>query len=419
MNLILSKQERTSIPGNGFDWILPVLVIAYALFFSPFLFTYMLNETVRIGLEGLIVFLLIIFTLFLNRRISKYFFIFIGLSIMISILVQGDKVNNFSSLNKIIFFLLLGQYLFMNYKFAEILKWLYLAFWTFQVCEAVLAFFLFTFHLAPFREAGIYANTGIRYHYLSFYFLGNIAAIKAILGITVNRIAGYVFEPIMFAFFCGLNVLSANIFFKPGRNKNVFRFINLLGVIFSFSFGGIFTLFIAILFKKYIKGALEKTRNILIIVIIFVMGVFLIAGFGFMDKLLFYSSFDIRMMKILKGLELFKQIDLKSLLFGFGIIKANTFVGGQIDSGLINIILSRGLILSILILTIIIKYLKTNSETLIYLLVYSLFLEVFWYPMFWLHLSLLYYFSRKHAMNEKYFTVNNGFADSKLKYLTI
>ncbi len=359
--------------------IFAITVFIYAILYPPFISIVFVPDNIRIAFEFFtLLFLLFVYIKYRFFSIPKLLIIFIIITLLTYLLVINDPINLLSSLNKIIFIILLIKVLQEKASLTEYFRIFWIVLWSALSLAAILCFISFHLNLLKFHEL---EHVISYYYYYSHPILGNIRP-KDYEMFQLGRVAGYMFEHGQLAFFFGFNVIASKYLIDDPLQCKMFMIINLLAGMVTFSFTFYILLPITLLYAMYIY---KKWRNDLLISTIYMMMVlsiifFLFWGVGLED----YSSLADREARFNIGLSMLLNNNIKTMLFGNGIAFTLEEGGLSISSGLFNILVSRGLLCLIYIMYLTYQYTKYNIPLLIYILLYNMAFEFYWAPIFWL-----------------------------------
>lgn len=365
--------------------LVALVICAYMLIYPPFLSSAYVNIYLRLTLEiGLLCYLII-------KSNIKYSIIFILiLYIVYSFFSLGsdDLRNYISSLNKILFFILLISMLKKRQHLAKYLKNHWIIIWKILSISAIIAFLGYEFKIIKFSEFEFAEGS---YNYYINPILGALLP-KNFFGVEMARVTGYMIEPNLLSFFFGFNLLIEKHIFENKSHKS-FIYLNAIAGLFTLSTT---YMFFIIAYLVYIR--LDKLlANKLLIIILLVILLLVLINVITMDLLEFSSASD-RLLRMNSGLSLLRNNNIVTLLFGNGASFSSREVGMGISAGLLSVLVEKGLILLAVVILLMWKYSKFDLVLWLYLLYYNLVVELFWYPIFWVGISIAYatYYHNKY-----------------------
>lgn len=366
------------------------MVFLYVIFQQPFIFIAFIPEILRLFLEGLVLYSLVLITMS-NRYTKSYILILFALSIFILMYLEksGSIRQLLSSMNKIIFFVLFVKMLTNVNTLFKYAKFGWITLWTVLSFISIFSFLGYLSGIIDFKylEFGdIYE--GAYYTYFGNNIFGNI--IIKDFGIPLPRIVGYMFEGGQLAFFFGWNIIiSKYLIYNPRWSKS-FTAINIISgfLTLSMTFVVFMIFYITLLFIKRIR--FKKVVSVFFILIIFLSISLFMFKMSSDLGLEQYSSFEDRMVRYAYSLNMFRNSSILHLMFGHGIRTFSNEFGMGINSGLVDLLLERGMILTFFMIFLFIKYSQYDFLVLSFLLYYFMFFNFCWHPIFYSALSIGY-----------------------------
>lgn len=366
--------------------LLALIICLCMLMYPPFLSSAYVSIYLRLALEtGLLCYLII-------KNKIKYNIIFILILYVIYgfLSVGSDDLKNYiSSLNKILFFILLISMLKKRQDLAKYLKTYWIIIWKILSISAIVAFLGYELKIIKFSEFEL--AEGSYLYYINPIF-GALSP-KIFFGVELVRVAGYMFEPNLLSFFFGFNLLIAKHIFDNNKSRKSFIYLNAIAGLFTLSTTYIF--FIIAYLVNIILGKLLKNK-LLKITLLIILSLVLIKVIT-IDLLEFSSATD-RLLRMNEGLSLLRNNNIVTWLFGNGGGFASREIGMGISAGFLSALVEKGLILLAVVILLMRKYSKFDLVLWLYLLYYNLVVELFWYPIFWVGISIAYatYYHNKY-----------------------
>jgi len=367
-----------------------ILLFAYIINYPPFIFNTYIPDIVRIVLEVVVIFCLIM-NITIQKKIKLDVLLIVPLAGIFVMLLFTDN-HTFRSLisliNKMVIFILLINLFRMNSILLRysINVWVFLSY-----ILAILTLITLLVYSADIVEFSDYLLWYTRY-YLHNTVFGNLV-MRSFIGIEVISIPGYMYEAVQSGFVFGINIIFAKLLIKDAKNRNKFVFINYLAALTTIST----TLYLILVIYHVTK--LVNSFNISIIlktipwVILFLLLGYLIYFSGFF----WGTSGPVRLQNMLIYFNVFMESSAHTLLFGNGynFFFENKLVG--IDSGYVKLLLEQGIIFMFFVIGAFYKYVNYNKYLVLYILIYGLSIPIFSYPLVYFAIALLYcsYSSKK------------------------
>ncbi len=362
------------------------LMIVYALSYTPFISESFVPASVRIGIEGFTICLLLILTF--QYPFTKWIILLpVVFMIFGSIVISGaDTVLKVvSSLNKIIFFILAIGLLCRSRKILKTCINIWIKLWVFLGVMAILSSLGYAtglIHFSPLEFSEI--TPGLYYFYLSNSIFGNLNP-RTILDIQVGRVAGYAYEPGQLAFFFGFNILIARSWVNEKQLK-FFTWVNFMAGLATFSMT--FLSFFVFFFLVNFSFVDNKSRYIMAppLFLCFAWFLYYIIDVGALG----FTSAEDRFIRLVLAGDIIKDNTWFTTLFGNGIGVAVKRGEMGLSSAPVNILVERGAIVLVFMYYLLVRCSKHNRWLLLYLFYYSLLFEMFWWPVYMLAIAMAY-----------------------------
>lgn len=380
-----SHKTATLSLGMFASWMLFI----YALSYHPFITESYLPASVRIGIEGFVLFLLVMINLKYQYLVDVIWFIPVVLIFVCTLLLEmGTFVKLVSSFNKFIFLILAIGILNGNRNILNtcIRMWLHLSY--FLCIAAILAFVGYATGTIPFSPIDFGESiSGVEwssYYYLHNAMLGNLIP-RELFGIKLGRVAGFMYEGGMLGVVLGLNILVARDWIDDPRKRKRFVLLNFIAGITTLST----TFFLFFSFYFLVKQTIgEKKPKIRIGMLAFLfLGVLFIAlmlGSDYSEQ----TSGGIRLDRMAMYFSIINNSTLLSFLFGNGVGITLDKFGIGLDSGWIAILVERGIIMLVFIATLYVIYTKHNRWLMFYICYVNFAFNTFWDPSFLLVIAM-------------------------------
>ena len=391
MSTILGNNARKSEAGTlSLGALVPWLIFLYALSYGPFISESFVPDSVRIGIEGFVISLLLILT-FQCQYNKGIILLSIAFMIFACIVISGTDtaIKVVSSFNKIIFFTLAIGLLCGNKKILNscIKKWIKL--WFFLGVMAILSFVGYTTSVIKFSplEFGE-INPGAQYYYLNNLIFGNLIP-RTFFDISFGRVAGCMYEPGLLSFFFGFNILIARSWVNE-KQVRIFMWVNFIAGLATLSMT--FYFFVVPFFIAKLGFIENKLRGIIIATALFLLCtlfIFYIPDTDFLE----HSSVADRLLRLELAIDVIQNNTWITSLLGNGIGIAVERGGMGLSSGPVNVFVERGAIMLIFLFYLLAKCSKHNRWLILYLFYYSFTFEMFWFPVYLLAIAMAYAFS--------------------------
>jgi len=394
MNANLAIDGRKSeVATLKLEALVPWVIFFYALSYDPFISSSFILPFVRYGIEFFTIYLVFIVTF--QYPFTKWIFLLpIALMIFGSIVISGTDtiLKVVASLNKIIFFALTIGLLCRKRKILNTCIKIWVNLFCFLCVMAILGSLGYAtgvIHFPPLEFGEI--NPGAQYRYLSNLIFGNLES-KLIFDIQFARVAGYMYEPGMLAFFCGFNIMIARLLVNKKQLKT-FIWVNFTAGCLTLSWTFYF-FFVSFFIVRFGIGV-NKLRGIRVIASLFLLTL-LIYYFISID-ILGYSSYNDRINRLAVAVDIIQDNTWVTTLFGNGIgVSLERGEIGGVSSAPANIFIERGAIMLVFLYYLLVKCSKYNRWLMLYLIYYSLLFEMFWWPLYLIAMAIAYAVSYAH-----------------------
>lgn len=382
----ISKSAQSTTSKHLGQKTLVLLCLIYVLSFQPFQFYgyFGLPDFVRLLIEGITILFLITFSLYrMRRKFILWFLIFSAVFTFSFYVIPIDESKYFLSIyNKIIFSVFFLNMFFSFLFFRQFILQAWIAFgWLLIVYSviAVIGYYSKIFSFINLNNATALGFGDYGYYFNSF--LGNILQKKFSLmpGFTLPRYSWWVAEPGQYSYIFAFNIWIAQ--YLNMKNRKTFLLGNTFAGVFTLS--GTFFVFLGIQTICYFVLKARSSFR-------YISGFFILICFSFFFLFLpmrivgTFTSVGDRIDRFNNWQELFMSGDIPELIFGHGVFALSRFSGYASSSGILTILLERGLILFIpLIIYIFINTYK-NIEFLLLIIIYLLAFDFVGWPIFWL-----------------------------------
>lgn len=367
------------------------MLIVYTLSYYPFITQSYLSAAVRIGIEGFVLFLLVMINLRYKYLADVAWFIPVVLIFGCVLLFEMDAfVKLISSFNKFLFLILAIGLLNGNRNVLNICIKIWLRLSYFLCIAAILAFVGHATGTIPFSPINFGESvSGVEgsYYYLHNAMLGNLSP-KILFGVDeLAQVAGFMYEGGMLGIFFGLNILVARDWIGDPKKRKTFARLNFIAGLTTLS--TTFILFFSIYFlAKQTLGEKKLKIGVKTLAFLF-LGVLLVALIlvsGYLEQ----TSGGHRLSRMVMYLGVIENGTWLTLLFGNGVgITLDKFEIG-IDSGWIAILVERGAIMLAFIVSLYVTHTRHNRWLMFYVFYVNFAFNVFWSPSFLLVVAMSY-----------------------------
>lgn len=366
------------------------MLIVYALSYHPFITESYLPASVRIGIEGFVLFFLVMINLRYQYLVDVVWFIPVVLIFGCTLLLEMDIfVKLISSFNKLVFLILAIGLLNGNRSILNtcIKMWTQLSY--FLCIAAILAFVGYATGIISFSPMDFGESIGGvqgAYYYLHNAMLGNLSP-KTLFGIELAQVAGFMYEGGMLGIFFGLNMLVARDWIDGSKKRKRFIRLNFIAGITTLST----TFFLFFSFYLLAKQALgEKKLQIDVRTITFLfLGVLLIVTILASDYFE-QTSAGVRLDNMASSFSIIVNSTWLTFLFGNGVGNTEEMFNVGINSGWISILVERGVIMLAFIVSLYATHTKHNRWLMFYIFYVNFAFNLFWDPSFLLVVAMSY-----------------------------
>lgn len=378
----------------SYSMVLAVIMAVYMLLYPPFLSVLSGNLYLRLTVEAVLLSHLL-FGVIRSNKMKYNLVVMMGVYLTYCAFMwqSSDLRNYISSLNKILFFVLVINLFEKREKLLSKSKFIWIFIWNVFSISAIIAFLGYELGIIRFHYSALSENLfGVGHEYLISPLFGAIL-LKNMFGISVARFTGYMTEPGIISFFFGFNILIAKYIFDNKKSEKYFIYFNAIAGLLTFSMTYIFFLIVYLCSLILNKLRNKGISKLLLLTVSLVSIYFLIMSTSLLDN----SSFSNRLLRVMNGFSLLENNNFVAWFFGNGGDFASREVGMGISAGILSTLVEKGLILLILIVWYLIRYTKFDPMLLFYILYYHLVFEFFWSPFFWVGIAISYgaYFHSK------------------------
>jgi hypothetical protein len=354
-------------------------LVLISLFYSPFVFFAFVNETLRLSLFILLIFLLFIKLFFQKFKIKKILnfsilFIFLIIYIISSIYINNNNEGFRSSIGySLILILSFLVYLNVNTNinfFNSLVK--YYIFLINIIILSIIINFIFNVFGNSINFLTPYFPNNFSYDYNASVF--GLSINKSILGVNISRNFWFFTEPVYTAPFILINIflIGPSIIEK----RKYFIILNIIIGILTFSY---------LFFIGYLILLILKYRPyILILFFIAILFAFVYFNFDYeSNSLISSSSSSDRLLRIQLAFEVLSKFSTSKIFLGSGYLFSQSLDMG-VSAGIFSSFIEGGLIGMIIPLVLAIYYTNYN-KVLICIISLSLFtIEPYKMPFFWI-----------------------------------
>jgi len=383
MKLLLATDHNSSENEATFDMSLPLslLLFVYVFNYPPYIFDAFLPDIIRIAIEALVLFILLILNLKYRFTSEQLWIVPFTLIFAIALALGDSVIKLISSYNKLMFLILLVPLLIGFPRLLRVSTKLWLKLSGLFCVMAILAFVGYKSGIIPFSPTTI-GN----YYYLHNPILGNLIP-RGVFDIPLGRVVGYMIEGQYLGFIFGFNVLAGKDWIVDSGRRDKFIWLNLVAGLTTLS-TTFFLFFSMYLFSTWsIKG---KKPDVVIRVIAFSLMSMVLVGFLFSMSYFEHTSGSERLQTFFMTLTMIYQSDWAELLFGHGIL-----VLPNTDAGWLTVLIERGAIMLLTLLAFLICFTKHKPWLMFYIFVTQCANSQFWYPMFLLLVAMTYAFHKE------------------------
>lgn len=364
-------------------------VINYPFIKPPIYYEYSLV----LNIFKIVLIALLVFRVFPLRRSTICIILLIEtLYIYISI-INGDSLKNILELSSV------GLFIFLVYqlinKSDRLLEWHRLLWVRFAVFSSLSAL---SMYLIIFFYPDVIQNLGKSFYNYNYKYIP-IVGFFIMTEPEIPRFCGYFFEPLAMGMFFALNIIAADYLIINKRKQRLFRLINFIGGVCTYSFG--FFIFIFI-YSIYVMLSSKSIRLAIVNV-----GLIGIAFNYYTEKILeTYFSYKVvsRFNRLENALDNLQNISVVTLFHGFGNLVGMKIEAHSLDMYL-HLVLFFGVVLGPFILLLYMSIWRKNTIVLIYALYYGLIFFYLFSPVISLGIFLVVTLSQKYYNQPKSITL--------------
>jgi hypothetical protein len=368
---------------------LAFFVCLYATLSPPFFFSAFTPILIRASLE---IGLLFMISAYLLRVIDcslpyKAICVWLMLFTMTLLVSTNDMASHVASTINIILFLLIIRVGAKATLFIYWLRWYWVRIWWLASVSIIIAFFVYQFNLIEFSPFDLSEIVGsASYIYYNNIIFGNLLVYR-FFDFVVPKLSWYIYEPGILSFFLGLNILIAEQLFLCSKKVILFKISNLIAGIFTFS-TTFYLFFIAYFtFKIFMLRGFHNVRwssfTLTSLLLLWFMYEFFVVS-----DLAKFTSIDDRFVRLEVAQYFIINNSFLNFMFGNGVgVSVKTSDMG-ISSGILSILVERGILIFLFLLFYIYKYTKRTYVLLGYIIFYHITFELIWYPIFYIAIAL-------------------------------
>lgn len=368
---------------NSFTLATAGLVFVYLLLYPPFISHVALPSSLRLGVETLtLAFLAVIYLLRRQYRFSPHF-IYAFLLLSFYGIFGGDAPQQVLAFGlKLFFMLLILRVLAFDLPLYLWVRQLWITLWAAFFVMSLIGFLGKLGGFLPLMSFPV--KTAYPYQFNPL--VGNLLQ-KPVMGFMLPRYTGYIDEPGLYACFAGVNFFLAKDLFVERSRQRLWAAMALGSALLTLSY----TLYLfLVLYFAFVWTRRVKISINLLISLIAAVTLPAIAFIAFVPDALPNSSALDRMLQVLRAWGVYLDADLQATLFGIGILPLKELIEGGTTSGLLQVLMSRGLALTAYFYAMIYGTIRHNGPLLLFVIYFSLTFDFFWYPLFLTGLALSY-----------------------------
>lgn len=361
------------------------MLLVYVLNYNPFITETYMPSAVRIVIEGFVLILLVMINL-RYRYLADIIWLFpIFLIFSCILLLDIDTyLKLISSFNKFIFLVLTIGMLCGNSKVLNVLIKIWVLLWYFLCVMAILAVVGYATKTISFSPMNLSEGS---YYYLSNPLIGNLSP-KTLFGFDFVQVTGFIYEGGLLGVFLGLNILAARDWIDDSKKQKRFIQLNFIAGIITLS--TTFFLFFGIyLLAKQVFGEKKLKISIKVFVFLSLSTLFIITliGLNYFEQ----TSAIARLDNLIRILDFFfENGSWSTFLFGNGLGITITVFEQGVVAGWIAILVERGAIMLILIVTFYTIHTKHNPWLMLFVFYANFAFNLFWAPSFLLVVAMSY-----------------------------
>lgn len=363
--------QITKIDSDFLSVLFAIILVSFVCMMPPFLGSGSNSLPIRLALEILVLGGLSMYLLSQRRLNPLVSVILVFALYMMNWIFSAENIRQvLSHFNKLALLLLLSKVLVMNYPLTDFLKRLWVIMWVGFSIMAIVVFLLDVSGLMKMSRLN-----GYSYIYYHYSYLGSVL-FKNIAGVMVPRYTGFLYEPIVFSFFSGFNMVAARWLFINRRRMQYFFVLNMVAGLLTFSFAFYIFVILFFVFWKYITRI--PSKYVVVGGICFII----ISGLVASNVSVPYTSFDNRIDRYSRSIEYIREFNVYDILFGVGIMPFLRGIGSGSASALIDIFVSRGIFLFFAWTYFLHVRNKYIPGLFFFIIFYSLFVNVWNFPLF-------------------------------------
>ena len=368
-----------NICGLCFRHIVCSLLFLYIFIYPPSVFSIFIETSHRLIVETLTLIILVFYAQ-LKRccSVPKDLVLLVVLVLFYWILSLDATTQVLSFFNKFIFFIFFGKVIHQDQRIFVLLRKFWVFIWFILAISAILACINFILKILPYSPLKFSG-----YMYQCNPLLGLVLP-KNIVGFFVlPRYSGWFIEPGFLGFFFGANVFMANNLFLNGNKLRWFKRTNVIAGFLTFSVA-FFVIFVSCYLyqivhkKKIMPKAIIHLLFLLFLPLMIYLVVYIFKNPDFMP----HTSLIDRIWRFEGSWKIAINMNIKQMIFGLGIIPFQTALGGGSGSGLMDILLGRGLLLFSFVVSLVFRYTRHNFTLFLFIILYSLAFGFLWCPLF-------------------------------------
>lgn len=390
--------------------ILAFFVCLYATLSPPFVFSAFTPNYIRALLEITLFFALSLYLIDVKKTSLPYnaIGIWLMLFVMTFVVSSGEMAAHIASAINIIIFLLLIKLGDISVSFFYWTRWYWVRIWSLASVSIIVAFVLYQMNIMVFTPFDLSEVVGsASYTYYNNIILGNFLS-YSFFDLPVPKLTWYIYEPGMLSFILGINLLISDGLFKDQKKIKIFKIINLIAGVFTFS-TTFYLFFISYAFIKMSMSRSLRMLRILTIPIFVALILWFLIYFFMETDLAKFTSLDDRFMRLEIAESFLRNNSLISFLFGNGIGASVRVSDNGISSGFLSVLVERGVLVLIYLSYCIYKYAKINTPLIAFIIFYHITFEMVWYPIFYIAIMLNHVTRNTENMSNK-----SNFVVSKL-----
>ena len=362
--------------------ILCGLLFFYICIYPPLVSTCFIELSTRLIVETLILLIFVFYVqLKSNFKVPKDLVWLVVLVLFYWIFSLDKSRQVLSFFNKFVFFIFLVKVISNDQKMLGLLRRVWVTIWFILSISAILACISFTLGIVSYSPFNFASHS-----YQCNPLLGLILP-KPVGALILPRYSGWFVEPSYLAFFFGVNVFIANSLFVNNNTLRHFKRLNTIAGFLTFS-TAFYVFFLSYYLYQMVRRRMLMSKAV--ICLLFSPVLLLIIYIWKNPDLVYYTSFADRIWRLEEAWNVLINMDIKHIIFGLGIIPLQAAVGGATCTGIIDILLGRGLLLFVFVIYLIFRYTRHNPTLFLFIIFYSFSFSFLWYPLFLFAVALGY-----------------------------